>query len=93
MEKRQTTLTELEERLAAADGGVLRERLLKEIAAIEVRLAARAAGLVPKDEFASLSTSLQAVRAAHKVLHDWVPGTAAARNPVAVPLRAATRGK
>lgn len=73
----QKTLTELEERLAGPEGAKLKQALASSLRDTEARLAARASGPVPKNEFAELRTSLEAVRMAQVVLFEWVPGTAA----------------
>lgn len=72
----QKTLTELEERLAAGDGAALKQSIAARLREIEERLAARLSGPVPKNEFAQLNASLEAVRVAQVVLFEWVPGTA-----------------
>jgi hypothetical protein len=76
MDTRQTSLTELEERLAAPDGRVLLERLIRDVSTLELRLMARLAGLVPRNEHAPLVAAIDAARAARCVLSAWVPGTA-----------------
>jgi hypothetical protein len=76
--KRTTTLTELEERLAGTDGIALRRQLITDLAALELRLVNKLAAMVPKPEYEQLTASVEAVRAAQKVLTDWVPGTARA---------------
>ena len=76
MKAKQTrTLTELEERLAGADGAALRDKLAHELSELELRLVVRLAGMVPTDEYAPLAASGEAARAAQKVLQDWTPGT------------------
>lgn len=72
----QRTLTELEERLARADGAALKRSISESLRETEARLAARAAGPVPKSEFAALGAALEAVRTAQVVVFEWVPGTA-----------------
>jgi hypothetical protein len=76
-QKTQKTLTELEERLASAEGAKLKQTLAASLRETEARLSARVSGPVPKSEFASLNASLEAVRVAQVVLFEWVPGTAA----------------
>jgi hypothetical protein len=76
MQAKQTRLTELEDRLARADGEALRLQLLRDLQGLEARLAAQMARMVPKEEFAQLAASVEAVRAARKVVREWVPCTA-----------------
>jgi hypothetical protein len=76
MQAKQNRLTELEDRLARADGEALRLQLLRDLQGLEARLAAQMGRMVPKDEFAQLAASVEAVRAARKVVQEWVPCTA-----------------
>ena len=68
MEAKQTTLTELEERLASTEGVALRASLLEQFSQLEIRLVTQLAGMVPRSEFAMLAASINAARAAQKVL-------------------------
>lgn len=74
-------LTELEERLAAAEGATLRAELAGRLAQTESRLKARLSALLPSDEFAAVNACLQATQAAQTVLGQWIVGTAS-RSPV-----------
>jgi hypothetical protein len=76
MTTRRILLTELEEKLAAADGAQLRARLMGELQAMQSRLSAQLGHLVSKDEHACLSACAAAVVSAQDVLLHWVTGTA-----------------
>ena len=72
MKAQPKTLTELEERLARADGGALRAKLAHELSELELRFLLRLSGMVPKSEYAPLTACVEAVRAAQKVLREAV---------------------
>lgn len=69
-------LTELEERLAAADGAALRTELAARLTQTGLRLKHRLAAPLPRDEFAAVNACLQATQAAQTVLGEWIVGTA-----------------
>jgi hypothetical protein len=75
MATQHITLTELEDRLAAPGGGELREQLIAQLTKMEQRLAGRARGMLPPDEFKLAGRALEAVRAAMYTLNQWVVGT------------------
>ena len=76
-----THLTELEERLAAPDGSVLRDQLVQQLAGTELRLRRQMAASLPRAEFAVASALADAALAAQEVLEQW-PGLAPARSAV-----------
>lgn len=71
-----TRMTELEDRLAAPDGEVLRTALLARLEQTALRLRGRLARPLPRDEYTACSTCLQATQAAQGVLRRWLVGTA-----------------
>jgi hypothetical protein len=71
-----TPLTELEERLDAPEGDALRTQLIRQLDETALRLRARLARPLPRDEFASVSGCLNAVQAAQAVLGQWITGAA-----------------
>jgi len=70
------TLTELEDRLAAPDGGALRDQLMRQMKDTEVRLAGQASRPLPREEFAAVNACLRGTEAAQRVLGRWITGTA-----------------
>lgn len=67
-------LTELEERLAGPQGAAVRERLLADLAALELRLQQRLRQLQRRKDFEDTQAALAAVRAARAVVQDWCVG-------------------
>ncbi|WP_374608471.1 hypothetical protein [Diaphorobacter nitroreducens] len=68
-------LTELEERLAAADGDVLRNELAARLQQTALQFKTRLARPLPRDEFVATNACLQAALAAQAVLDTWTTGT------------------
>ena len=69
------TMTELEERLAAPGGAELHAVMHGRLADLEFVLSRRLAGSVPRAEFETVRSSLEAVRSAREVLQQWPAGT------------------
>jgi hypothetical protein len=76
MSNEQRTLTDLEDRLAGEQGAAVRQHLLRDMAALKLRLATRLTRGAGKDDFAAMTATRDAVHAAERVLQNWVPGTA-----------------
>lgn len=73
-------MTELEERLAAPGGAELHAVMHGRLADLEFVLSRRLAGSVPRAEFDTVKSSLEAVRSAREVLQQWPVGPSPSSN-------------
>lgn len=67
-------MTELEERLAAPGGAELHAVMHGRLADLEFEVSRQLAKSVPRAEFDTIKSSLEAVRAAREVLQQWPAG-------------------
>ncbi len=67
-------MTELEERLAAPGGAELHAVMHGRLADLEFVLSRQLAGSVPRAEFDTIKSSLEAARSAREVLQQWPAG-------------------
>ena len=64
--------TNLAQRLGSEQGAAVKEQLLADLARLELSLMKRLAAMVPRSEFPALAASLEATRAAQKVIGNRV---------------------
>ncbi len=72
-------MTDLEARLAQADGAAVRDGLLQRLEQLERRLRQQLAASVPRNDYARVAAAAEAAQAAQAVLRDWPVGTDAPR--------------
>lgn len=65
------SLTDLENRLAAPGGMVLRDQLMARVQTLETKLRARIAAGLPREDFPSWQAAAEAAAAARETLARW----------------------
>ena len=70
-----THLTELEARLASADGAVLKDKLLAELTCLEQRLRQQIANSLSRADYVDYLAAAEAAHAAIEVLRSWPVAT------------------
>jgi len=67
-------MTELEQRLAAADGSVLRDALIQRLGEMTLKLQVQSGGSLPRDAFERHAVVMQALERARQCLSSWPVG-------------------
>jgi hypothetical protein len=74
-------MTDLEQRLASAEGGEVRDALVKRLDAVALRLRIQASGTLPRDTFECHAAVMSALDYARQCLSTWPVGLVDATAP------------